>query len=707
MVYLASDESSFATGAAFAVDGGMSSRCEPRARAAGERAWGDHEPEPVVVALGPWRFELRGDELADPRLRRLGRSRAASVPSRATATGTRCPTVVESVRRCAPTAAERPRLAMRGLGADVARTSRCAPTRPGSRCGSSPRRTYRVREQPARPRRAAPAGASAGTDLEIGTPDGEVRRTDLPGGRSSPHQPAMDIRSLAWTLRRRRHDRDPFDGDVFEMEDQRNWTDASYKTYSTPLERPFPVVVPDGARHRAVGRARRRRGSRPPPRRMPRRMPPAQRRPELVELRADRPAPAVTLGASTVPDDAWSPHPLPDGVAGPPRRARHPHRLVARGPPPRTTRGRGPPARRAHHRRRSRRGPRRGRGGRGGRSPSRGSACSRPRPRDRAGAVVGAGGCGGPRCSPTRRSSAAPARTSPSSTAGTATCPTACRASRSPSRRRCTRPSGRSSWSRSRSSRGRARRRAHRRRSAAARRSRHAPLPVQCRRDQWAATAELRRWPLATARSSCPARPTRARPRRPSPPGRSRSTRRSPRDRGRRGRRRWTTSRHRAPRHPRRQRPVPRRVRDRGHRRAPRRVPARAAVGRPRGRARGRRRMARWFVARARRESGGQRRGRSPCATPVGITISRSGPTRWSRSTRATFDHTLERRPCAAHAGAAQAVTGRSGRVRPRPVATPPGAASVRAGGREPGRAVAMWVAIAEAAASGRVAASA
>jgi D-apionolactonase len=31
-----------------------------------------------------------------------------------------------------------------------------------------------------------------------------------------------------------------FDGDLFEMEDQRNWTDDSFKTYSTPLALPFP-----------------------------------------------------------------------------------------------------------------------------------------------------------------------------------------------------------------------------------------------------------------------------------------------------------------------------------------------------------------------------------------------------------------------------------------------------------------------------------
>lgn len=30
------------------------------------------------------------------------------------------------------------------------------------------------------------------------------------------------------------------------MEDQRNWTDASYKTYPTPLDNPFPINVDVG-----------------------------------------------------------------------------------------------------------------------------------------------------------------------------------------------------------------------------------------------------------------------------------------------------------------------------------------------------------------------------------------------------------------------------------------------------------------------------
>lgn len=33
---------------------------------------------------------------------------------------------------------------------------------------------------------------------------------------------------------------------MFETEDQRNWTDASFKTYGTPLDRPFPVAVSPG-----------------------------------------------------------------------------------------------------------------------------------------------------------------------------------------------------------------------------------------------------------------------------------------------------------------------------------------------------------------------------------------------------------------------------------------------------------------------------
>ena len=36
------------------------------------------------------------------------------------------------------------------------------------------------------------------------------------------------------------------DGDAFELEDQRNWTDASFKVYSTPLRLPYPVEIQAG-----------------------------------------------------------------------------------------------------------------------------------------------------------------------------------------------------------------------------------------------------------------------------------------------------------------------------------------------------------------------------------------------------------------------------------------------------------------------------
>lgn len=41
-----------------------------------------------------------------------------------------------------------------------------------------------------------------------------------------------------------------FTGDLFETEDQRNWTDASFKTYGTPLHLPLPVEITAGTRIR-------------------------------------------------------------------------------------------------------------------------------------------------------------------------------------------------------------------------------------------------------------------------------------------------------------------------------------------------------------------------------------------------------------------------------------------------------------------------
>lgn len=86
----------------------------------------------------------------------------------------------------------------------------------------------------------------AGSALQVRHPDGSVAASRFPVD-ISPHQPALDIAGLTWT-----HDGLDVDvrftGDVFEMEDQRNWTDASYKTYSRPLALPFPYTLAAGER---------------------------------------------------------------------------------------------------------------------------------------------------------------------------------------------------------------------------------------------------------------------------------------------------------------------------------------------------------------------------------------------------------------------------------------------------------------------------
>jgi hypothetical protein len=58
----------------------------------------------------------------------------------------------------------------------------------------------------------------------------------------SPGQVALDIAGLAYTTRGVGTKID-FKGEIFEMEDQRNWSDASFKTYCRPLSRPVPYMI--------------------------------------------------------------------------------------------------------------------------------------------------------------------------------------------------------------------------------------------------------------------------------------------------------------------------------------------------------------------------------------------------------------------------------------------------------------------------------
>ena len=65
-----------------------------------------------------------------------------------------------------------------------------------------------------------------------------------------PAQPFKDIRAIQHRVTAGITARCVLNGDVFEMEDQRNWSDASYKTYVRPLSLPWPYVMEQGVTNR-------------------------------------------------------------------------------------------------------------------------------------------------------------------------------------------------------------------------------------------------------------------------------------------------------------------------------------------------------------------------------------------------------------------------------------------------------------------------
>lgn len=92
----------------------------------------------------------------------------------------------------------------------------------------------------------------AGAAVRVRRVDGSTADLAFPD-LIEPRQPVPDIHDLGVFA----HEVAPgtwaelqFAGDLFEMEDQRNWVDASFKTFSTPLRLPFPVEVAAGTRIR-------------------------------------------------------------------------------------------------------------------------------------------------------------------------------------------------------------------------------------------------------------------------------------------------------------------------------------------------------------------------------------------------------------------------------------------------------------------------
>jgi hypothetical protein len=93
-----------------------------------------------------------------------------------------------------------------------------------------------------------PIDGVAGAPARVEHSNGAVEDSKVPE-LIDPWQPFKDIRAIEHRLACGLSIRVALTGDTFEMEDQRNWSDASFKTYSRPLELPWPYVIETGTRN--------------------------------------------------------------------------------------------------------------------------------------------------------------------------------------------------------------------------------------------------------------------------------------------------------------------------------------------------------------------------------------------------------------------------------------------------------------------------
>jgi len=90
-----------------------------------------------------------------------------------------------------------------------------------------------------------PAREFAGRSCTVEKIDGTIEQSVFPL-QIVPHQPFLNVRAITCQAEPGVNFRVDFTGDIFETEDQRNWTDPSFKTYSTPLDSPYPVEIHEG-----------------------------------------------------------------------------------------------------------------------------------------------------------------------------------------------------------------------------------------------------------------------------------------------------------------------------------------------------------------------------------------------------------------------------------------------------------------------------
>ena len=90
-----------------------------------------------------------------------------------------------------------------------------------------------------------PIEGVAGSDIIVEHVDGSVGQTGFPT-LIDPWQPFKQMRAITHSVADGISCECRMEGDAFEMEDQRNWSDASYKTYVRPLELPWPYLLKRG-----------------------------------------------------------------------------------------------------------------------------------------------------------------------------------------------------------------------------------------------------------------------------------------------------------------------------------------------------------------------------------------------------------------------------------------------------------------------------
>ena len=98
-----------------------------------------------------------------------------------------------------------------------------------------------------------PAESFNGAPFTLRHGDGRKETGRMPDAIAA-HQPMLDVRDLQVQVRGGPGLALAFEGDTYEMEDQRNWLDPSFKLYNRPLTKPFPYRIPDGeeVEHRVV-----------------------------------------------------------------------------------------------------------------------------------------------------------------------------------------------------------------------------------------------------------------------------------------------------------------------------------------------------------------------------------------------------------------------------------------------------------------------